>query len=35
LVGRGWPTVAGFVIAGFAVMEGEEAWEGEIGCDDD
>lgn len=27
--------VAGFVIAGFAVWEGKEAWEGEIGCDDD
>jgi hypothetical protein len=23
------------LIAGFAVMEGKEAWEGEIGCDDD
>ena len=34
----GWTwvdAVAGFVIAGFAVMEGKEAWEGEIGCDDD
>lgn len=34
----GWTwldAVAGFVIAGFAVMEGREAWEGEIGCDDD
>jgi hypothetical protein len=34
----GWTWVdalAGFVIAGFAVMEGKEAWEGEIGCDDD
>ncbi|SFF93205.1 cation transporter [Blastococcus tunisiensis] len=33
----GWTWVdplAGFVIAGFAVMEGREAWEGEIGCDD-
>ncbi|WP_370326153.1 cation transporter [Euzebya sp.] len=27
--------VAGFVIAGFAVSEGREAWEGEIVCDDD
>ncbi|TFV47499.1 cation transporter [Blastococcus sp. TF02A_35] len=34
----GWTwvdAVAGFVIAGFAVMEGKEAWEGEIACDDD
>ena len=34
----GWTWVdalAGFVIAGFAVMEGREAWEGEIGCGDD
>jgi hypothetical protein len=34
----GWTWVdafAGFVIAGFAIMEGKEAWEGEIGCDDD
>lgn len=32
----GWTwldAVAGFVIAGFAVMEGREAWEGEIGCE--
>lgn len=27
--------VAGFVIAVFAVMEGKEAWEGELACDDD
>lgn len=27
--------LAGFVIAGFAVMEGREAWEGEIGHDPD
>ncbi|WP_019711071.1 cation transporter [Streptomyces xinghaiensis] len=27
--------VAGFVIAAFAVMEGREAWEGELVCDDD
>jgi divalent metal cation (Fe/Co/Zn/Cd) transporter len=27
--------VAGFVIAAFAVMEGKEAWEGELVCDDD
>lgn len=26
--------VAGFVIAGFALMEGKEAWEGEVFCDD-
>lgn len=26
--------VAGFVIAVFAVMEGREAWEGELVCDD-
>ena len=34
----GWTwvdAVAGFVIAGFAIMEGKEAWEGEIACDDD
>ncbi len=34
----GWTwldAVAGFVIGGFAVMEGREAWEGEIGCDDE
>ena len=27
--------VAGFVIAVFAVMEGKEAWEGELACDHD
>lgn len=27
--------VAGFVIAAFAVMEGKEAWEGELACADD
>lgn len=27
--------VAGFVIAIFAIIEGKEAWEGEIACDDD
>ncbi|MCX5302834.1 cation transporter [Streptomyces sp. NBC_00160] len=26
--------VAGFVIAAFAIMEGKEAWEGELVCDD-
>ncbi|MGY2084316.1 cation transporter [Blastococcus sp. SYSU DS0539] len=34
----GWTwvdAVAGFVIAGFAVMEGREAWEGELGFEDD
>jgi len=34
----GWTWVdplAGFVIAGFAVVEGCEAWAGEIACDDD
>lgn len=34
----GWTwvdAVAGFVIACFAVIEGKEAWDGEIGCDDD
>lgn len=33
----GWTwldAVAGFVIAGFALKEGREAWEGEIACDD-
>jgi divalent metal cation (Fe/Co/Zn/Cd) transporter len=36
LVGWTWlDPVAGFVIAGFAVMEGREAWEGELVCDDD
>lgn len=34
LLGWTWlDAVAGFVIAAFAVMEGREAWEGEIGCD--
>lgn len=27
--------VAGFIIAAFAIMEGKEAWEGELVCDDD
>ncbi len=27
--------LAGFVIAGFAIMEGREAWAGEVACDDD
>jgi hypothetical protein len=27
--------VAGFVIAGVAVMEGKEAWEGELTTDED
>lgn len=34
----GWTwldAVAGFVIAGFAVMEGREGWRGETCCDDD
>lgn len=26
---------AGFIIAGFAIMEGREAWQGELVCDDD
>ena len=33
----GWTwidAVAGFVIAGFAITEGREAWEGELVCDD-
>jgi hypothetical protein len=30
----GLDAVAGFVIAGFAAMEGREAWEGEIACGD-
>ncbi|MGI8876113.1 MAG: cation transporter [Egibacteraceae bacterium] len=33
----GWTwidAVAGFVIAGFAINEGREAWEGELACDD-
>ncbi|GAB3247032.1 cation transporter [Alteromonas gracilis] len=36
LTGAAWlDPVAGFVIAGFAVMEGREAWEGELVEDDD
>lgn len=36
LIGWTWiDPVAGFVIAAFAVMEGKEAWEGELVCDDD
>lgn len=36
LTGLAWlDPVAGFVIAGFAVKEGREAWEGELVCDDD
>jgi divalent metal cation (Fe/Co/Zn/Cd) transporter len=36
LLGWTWiDPVAGFVIAAFAVMEGKEAWEGELVCDDD
>lgn len=36
LVGWTWlDSVAGFIIAGFAVTEGHEAWKGEIACDDD
>ncbi len=36
LLGWTWlDPVAGFVIAGFAIMEGKEAWEGELVCDDD
>ncbi|MFD7898572.1 cation diffusion facilitator family transporter [Streptomyces sp. NPDC059743] len=36
LVGWTWlDPVAGFVIAAFAIMEGKEAWEGELACDDD
>ncbi len=34
----GWTwldALAGFVIAGFALMEGREAWEGELACDND
>jgi hypothetical protein len=35
-VGWTWiDPVAGFVIAAFAIMEGKEAWEGELVCDDD
>jgi divalent metal cation (Fe/Co/Zn/Cd) transporter len=34
LVGWTWiDPVAGFVIAAFAVIEGKEAWEGELTCD--
>lgn len=36
LTGAAWlDPVAGFVIAAFAVHEGREAWEGELGEDDD
>lgn len=36
IVGWTWiDPVAGFIIAGFAVMEGREAWEGELVEDDD
>lgn len=36
LLGWTWlDPVAGFVIAAFAIMEGKEAWEGELVCDDD
>ena len=36
IVGWTWiDPVAGFVIAAFAVMEGREAWEGELVCDDE
>ena len=36
LTGAAWlDPVAGFVIAGFAVVEGREAWEGELAEDDD
>jgi divalent metal cation (Fe/Co/Zn/Cd) transporter len=35
LVGWTWiDPAAGLVIAGFAVIEGKEAWEGETACDD-
>ena len=35
VLGWNWiDAVAGFVIAGFAVHEGREAWEGELVCDD-
>jgi hypothetical protein len=35
LVGASWiDSIAGLVIAWFAVREGREAWAGEIGCDD-
>ncbi|WHF22297.1 hypothetical protein QJS66_19575 [Kocuria rhizophila] len=34
--GVAWPNpAAGFVIAAFAIMEGKEAWEGELVEDDD
>lgn len=34
--GLAWiDAVAGFVIAVFAIIEGKEAWEGELVCDDD
>lgn len=36
LLGWTWiDPVAGFIIAAFAIMEGKEAWEGELVCDDD
>jgi len=36
LLGWTWlDPVAGFIIAGFAIWEGKEAWEGELVCDDD
>lgn len=36
IVGWTWiDAVAGFVIAGFAISEGREAWEGELVCDHD
>ena len=36
IVGWTWiDPIAGFVIAAFAVLEGREAWEGELVCDDD
>lgn len=36
IFGLAWiDAVAGFVIAVFAIIEGKEAWEGEIACDDD
>jgi divalent metal cation (Fe/Co/Zn/Cd) transporter len=35
LTGAAWlDPVTGFVIAAFAVHEGREAWESELGCDD-
>ena len=35
-LGLAWiDAVAGFVIAVFAIIEGKEAWEGELVCDDD